>query len=226
MVTLPSDLVVQDGEQHFLKILGSHRAVCKLVCPCTSKTIKKHVHRRQCQLEDLARVALERVQPQAEPGYRTRLVRRQEGATRRSTRKRKLSAILPCTTKTVTLPSGKEACFMMSSLKSAPAVLLQEPDLANLVEYLAEDCDSCACSGRRGYHATVNMPSRRTSFPKSRACKDCLLGTCRPAGFVATGENKLLATCGSLANFLWSRLGYLLHFLEQHVLTPMQYKHV
>ena len=69
-------------------------------------------------------------------------------------KKRKLSAILPCTSKTVTLPNGKEACLRMSSLKSTPAVLLQEPDIVNLIEFLAEDCDSCACSSRRGYHAS------------------------------------------------------------------------
>ena len=38
----------------------------------------------------------------------------------------------------------------------------------------------------------VNMPSRRTSFPKSRECKDCLLGTCRPAGVRGDGTKQAL----------------------------------
>ena len=153
VVTLPSDLVVQDGEQHFLKILGSHRAICKLVCPCTSKTIKNMSIAGSANLKTLLELLLKEFSPKQSQDTGPDLFDDKKEP-QKVNKKRKLSAILPCTTKTVTLPNGKEACFMMSSLKSTPAVLLQEPDLANLVEYLAEDCDSCACSGRRGYHAT------------------------------------------------------------------------
>ena len=143
MVTLPSDLVVQDGEQHFLKILGSHRAICKLVCPCTSKTIKNMSIAGSANLKTLLELLLKEFSPKQSQDTGPDLFDDKKEP-QKVNKKRKLSAILPCTTKTVTLPNGKEACFMMSTLKSTPAVLLQEPDLANLVEYLAEDCDSCA----------------------------------------------------------------------------------
>lgn len=152
-LVVPSDLVLEHEEKKYLKLIGSHHWLCKLVCP--------EAHKKQKNLSLANTSAMKEVCQAVVDGF---LSKEQEDdgeelfgkkPDERKTLKRKRSSFGTRGVKSITLPDGSIAEFFLENdQRSSPAVLLEPESLEVVLGYLKRGCEECDSTATRAYNKT------------------------------------------------------------------------
>ena len=157
-IPIPDDLIVEDEHgDAYLKMVASHYAIVRLVCPCQKKDMGKNPSlasaprfQEFCKLVD-QEIKKKIAGPEPEE-------KKLFDDSKNKKRKRSPVEQLPDSLVVqATLTDGSEVqClgFPGSRYLKTPAVLLQPDNLESLLVFLREDCDDCKHAEKRSYVAS------------------------------------------------------------------------
>ncbi|CAE7563047.1 unnamed protein product [Symbiodinium natans] len=147
----PSDLVVEYKEKKYLKLLGSHHWLVRLICPELYKRHRNPSIATTKTMKDLTQAA---VNAFVKMGEEQEDLFEGVADSKKAPLKRKRSCV-ESGVKTVTLPDYSTAEFYMDQHHSCcPAVLLEPKSLEAVLGYLRGCCEECEKSATRAYNKT------------------------------------------------------------------------
>ena len=149
-LVVPQDLILEHDGKKYLKLVGSHHWLCKLVCPAACKRSKNVSLANTSAMKELIHAVLAGFLTKEKEGEELFVQKPDE----KKTLKRKRTILLATNAKSITLPDDSVAEFCLENHQSScPAVLIENSSLDAVLGYLEVGCEDCS-TATRAYERT------------------------------------------------------------------------